>query len=254
MLRSNSNSTIISYHAGSEYRVTTAQALHRRLSAAGRSVYWNHIFANNDDPTFVFLVLLWYALYAWDETFEALYAHICSLVQTFLDFVKHVLIYKQESRVIHTNNIYLTQELHVIQAHLFHYASLLEEFRKTVLFVLDTPNPALEDPTRYTLEARLRSEQLMQHECKNLLGEIHRLEKSRSMQSMRLQNVMNLVHAILRIRAHNFAYLSFQGFNYVNLEDSKHMARLREASLKDSAGNMCLQTLIYRLCSSAVQL
>jgi hypothetical protein len=90
MLRSNSNSTIISYHAGSEYRVTTAQALHRRLNAAGHSVYWNNIFANNEDPTFVFLVLLWYALYAWDETLEALYLHICSLVRSSLDFVNHM--------------------------------------------------------------------------------------------------------------------------------------------------------------------
>lgn len=89
MHRSKTNSTIISYHAGPEYRVTTARDLHRRLSAAGRSVYWNNIFAHNDDPTFVFLVLLWYALYAWDETLEALYAHICSLVRSSFDVNRH---------------------------------------------------------------------------------------------------------------------------------------------------------------------
>lgn len=201
MHRSKTNSTIISYHAGPEYRVTTARDLHRRLSAAGRSVYWNNIFAHNDDPTFVFLVLLWYALYAWDETLEALYAHICSL----------------EARVIHTNDINLTQELHIIQAHLLHYAILLDEFKKTVIFVLETPNPALDDTARYSPEVKLHSEQLLKQECGNLLREIRRLEGSRSMQSMRLQNVMNL------------------GFNYVNLEDSRHMGRLREASVKDSA-------------------
>jgi hypothetical protein len=82
MVRSSGNSTIISYHAEPEHKVTTAQDLHRRLNAAGRSVYWNHIFANNDDPSFVFLVLLWYALYAWDEALEVLYAHICFLVRS----------------------------------------------------------------------------------------------------------------------------------------------------------------------------
>lgn len=80
MVRSSTNSTIISYHPGSDHRTTTARALHSRLNAAGRSVYWNTIFANNDDPTFVFLVLLWYALYAWDEAFEVLYKHICWMV------------------------------------------------------------------------------------------------------------------------------------------------------------------------------
>ena len=81
MVRSTTNSTIISYHAPQEYRVTTAQALHERLDAAGRSVYWSKIFASNDDPTFVFLVLLWYALYAWDEVLEVLQTHICWLVR-----------------------------------------------------------------------------------------------------------------------------------------------------------------------------
>ena len=81
MLRSNADSTIISYHAGSEYKVTSAWALHQRLHAAGQSVYWNNILVHNDDPTFVFLILLWYVLYAWDETMEALYAHICVLVR-----------------------------------------------------------------------------------------------------------------------------------------------------------------------------
>jgi hypothetical protein len=87
----------------------------------------------------------------------------------------------------------LTKELHVIQAHLLHYASLLDDFRKTITFVLKTPNPALNDPARYTTEERERSRGLMQMECENLISEIDRLEKSRVMQGKRLKNVMNLV-------------------------------------------------------------
>ncbi|KAG6918782.1 hypothetical protein DXG01_011533 [Tephrocybe rancida] len=201
MVRSHMNSTIISYHPSQEHRTTTASSLHSRLNAAGHSVYWNTMFAEHDDPTFVFLSLLWYALYAWDEALEVLYTHICSV----------------ESRVIHTNDINFTQELHVIQAHLLHYESLLDDFRKTVVFVLDTPYPGLDNPSLYKPEHRDRSKELMKKECNNLLSEIERLEKARRMQGRRLKNVMNL------------------GFSSVNIEDSRHMQKLTEAAVKDSA-------------------
>jgi hypothetical protein len=48
---------------------------------AGQSVYWNKIFRESNDPTFVFLTMLWYALYAWDQAFELLWEHICLLVR-----------------------------------------------------------------------------------------------------------------------------------------------------------------------------
>ncbi|KAG6918781.1 hypothetical protein DXG01_011532 [Tephrocybe rancida] len=200
MVRSHMNSTIISYHPDQEHRSTTALSLHSRLNAAGHSVYWNTMFAEHDDPTFVFLSLLWYALYAWDEALEVLYTHI----------------YSVESRVIHTNDIHLTQELHIIQAHLLHYESLLDDFRKTVVFVLDTPYPGLDNPSLYTPEHRDRFKELMKKECNNLLSEIKRLEKARLMQGRRLKNVMNL------------------GFSSVNIEDSWSMQKLTEAAVKDS--------------------
>lgn len=85
----------------------------------------------------------------------------------------------------------LTQELHIIRAHLLYYSSLLEDFRKTVNFVRDTRNPALdafpEDPKF--------SENLMVRECDNLVSEVGRLEMGRRMQEKRLKNVMNLVSA-----------------------------------------------------------
>lgn len=84
MVRSHNNSTIISYHPSREHRSTTASSLHSRLYAVGHSVYWNNIFAEYDDPTFVFMSLLWYALYAWDEALEVLYAHICWVVSDIL--------------------------------------------------------------------------------------------------------------------------------------------------------------------------
>jgi len=52
------------------------------MHSMGRSVYWSRMFKEERDPTLVVLGLLWYAIYAWDETMEKLYAHICFLVRT----------------------------------------------------------------------------------------------------------------------------------------------------------------------------
>jgi hypothetical protein len=98
----------------------------------------------------------------------------------------------QEERVIETNNITITRELHLISAHLLHYASLLEDFRKSVQFVLDTPNPAMESDM-FTDEDRENDRRLLEQEAGNLLAEIKRLGMLRSMQNKRLKNVMDLV-------------------------------------------------------------
>ncbi|KAJ7083656.1 hypothetical protein B0H15DRAFT_850296 [Mycena belliarum] len=204
MVRSPELSTIISYHPPHAQRTTTAHALRTRLLAAGQSVYWNKIFAStiSSDPTFVLLALLWYPIYAFDESLEALYLHISWL----------------ESRVIATTDMTLTQQLHVVRAHLLHYASLLEDFRKTVVFVAQTPNPVLEHASEtHSAEAIAFVTDMMRRESTNLLNEIARLEQNRNMQDNRLKNVMNLA------------------FSSVNLEDSRRMQKLTEAAVRDSA-------------------
>ncbi|KAF7324872.1 hypothetical protein MKEN_00529300 [Mycena kentingensis (nom. inval.)] len=203
MVRSPDGSTIISYHPPHTHQTTTAQTLRNRLLAAGQSVYWNKIFKNTveSDPTFVLLALLWYPLYAFDEALEALYTHICWL----------------ETRVMGITDMNLTQQLHVVRAHLLHYASLLEDFRKTVVFVADTPNPLLGRSSHLPEEQILLVQELMRRESSNLLNEIARLEQNRSMQDNRLKNVMNLA------------------FSTVALEDSRTMRRLTEAAVHDSA-------------------
>lgn len=50
------------------------------FTITGQSVYWQSIFQNSPDPTFVLLTYLWHAMYGWDEALEDLYVHICSLV------------------------------------------------------------------------------------------------------------------------------------------------------------------------------
>ncbi|KAG1767127.1 hypothetical protein EDD22DRAFT_950237 [Suillus occidentalis] len=199
MVRSEDSSTIISYHPSSSLRRPSPKRLHSLVYRAGQSVYWQKIFAQSKDPTFLFLAILWYALYAWDQAFESLYTHINWL----------------ESQVLLTNNINLTRKLHIIQAHLLHYQSLLQDFQKSVEFLHKTPNPAM-DSDQYSADERKDTMELMARECANLLSEIGRLESRRLLQSSRLKNVMDLAFAT------------------VNIEDSKHMRDLTEATVRDS--------------------
>jgi hypothetical protein len=92
-----------------------------------------------------------------------------------------------------SKNLDLTQELYVLRAHLLHWSSLLDDARKSVQFVLDTPYPAMTSTKYFDNAQREFSEFHMQKECRNMLTEIDRLEKSRDMQEKRLKNVMDLV-------------------------------------------------------------
>ena len=96
LVRNIHGSTIISYHPTLNVPATTAKFLHERIRFAGaskliikfhsliqtpgQSVYWQSMFQNSQDPTFVLLTFIWHAMYAWDEALENLYEHICSLV------------------------------------------------------------------------------------------------------------------------------------------------------------------------------
>ena len=98
----------------------------------------------------------------------------------------------QESDVLIDNDIKLTRELHKLQAHLLYYQQLLRDFRVSVEFVRDTPNPAMSVLAR-TPEERDASAELLRKEANNLMSEIDRLTGQRLMLSDRLQNVIHLV-------------------------------------------------------------
>ncbi|KAJ3740140.1 hypothetical protein DFH05DRAFT_1537615 [Lentinula detonsa] len=205
--------TIISYHLPSTppFNTTSASALHKRLLAAGRSVYWSHIFQStvpSGDPTFVTLSLLWYPLYAWDEVLDTLLVEVASLEAHTLSALPS----DRQDEDAHDQTHVLTHQLHVIRAHLLHYESLLDDFRKTVEFLLKTVNPGLTGPSDSE-----SYERLLNKECTNLLNEIDRLEMTRAMLDNRLGNVMELA------------------FSSVNIEDSRRMKNLAEVSVRDSA-------------------
>ncbi|KAF8153225.1 hypothetical protein B0H34DRAFT_722697 [Crassisporium funariophilum] len=172
LIRNINGSTIISFHPSFNIPTTTAPFLHERIRYAAQSTYWQNIFQQSSDPTFVLLILLWHAIYSWDEALEDLYTHICFL----------------ETGVIIAEEMPLTQEIHVIRAHHLHYASLLEDFAKHIIFIRDTPYPVMHDEVADNLSCRI-----MARECANLLNELTRLKCELRMQDQRLQNVMGLV-------------------------------------------------------------
>ena len=91
-----------------------------------------------------------------------------------------------------TTQLKYTRELHKLQAHLLYYQQLLRDFRKSVEFVRDTPNPAMDHESISDLD-RKTSKELLEQESNHLLSEIDRLEKQRQIQSDRLKNAMDLV-------------------------------------------------------------
>lgn len=195
MIRSSDpgGSTIISYHPSAQWNRTTAERLKNLVHKVGESVYWQKIFEQSKDPSLVFLAILWYALYAWDESLDHLYTHMNWL----------------ETNVLLTNDSHLTTELHTIQAQLLHYASLLEDFRKSVNFIRNTPSPALESRHFSDLNRR-DTNKVMRKECDNLLSEIDRL-------GFQLRNITDLAKAT------------------VNFVDSRRMQDLTTATVRDSA-------------------
>lgn len=195
MIRSSDpgGSTIISYHPSAQWNRTTAERLKNLVHKVGESVYWQKIFEQSKDPTFFFLAILWYALYAWDESLDHLYTHMNWL----------------ETNELSTNDNHLTTELHTIQAQLLHYASLLEDFRKSVTFVRNTPSPVLES-SKFTDHARRDTNKLMRKECHNLLSEIDRL-------GLQLKNITDLARAT------------------VDFVESRRMQELTIATVRDSA-------------------
>ncbi|KAF8122700.1 hypothetical protein EV363DRAFT_1359507 [Boletus edulis] len=196
MVRSVKENIIISYHHSSKLQKTTAKRLQSLVQRTGDSVYWQKLYNKSSDPTFVFLAILWYALYAWDEALEVLYEHLSEQLEST----------NATTHIIHT------RELHKLQAHLLYYQQLLRDFHKSVEFVRNTPNPAMDNDANRDI-----SEKLLHQESDTLLAEIERLEKQRLVQSDRLRNAMALA------------------FSTVNIEDSRSMQDLTKATMRDSA-------------------
>ena len=101
------------------------------------------------------------------------------------------------------------RELHIIGVYHFHYLSLLDHCTKHVIFIKNTPNPAMD---AVSMEERSISRELLNRECDNLLDEITHLRSQLRMQKQRLENVMALVSYIRLVLSYsNFGYTTVIG-------------------------------------------
>ena len=161
LIRNITGSTIISYHPKMKFPTTTAVFFHQHIQLAGgliatnaiintddqfslstgHSVYWQNIFQKSSNPTFVLLIFIWHAIYAWGEALERLYEHICHLVWFS---TLHLVMpleneFNQETHIMNSESV--TLEAHVIHAYHLYYLSLLDDLAKHIAFVRDTKNP-----------------------------------------------------------------------------------------------------------------
>ena len=193
MIRDAKFNTIISYNPESTGPSTSAARLHSLMLLVGHSVYWSHIFSTSTDPTFLFLAILWYPLYAWDESFELLHNYISSLVRRAHAGLKLLLKCIQVSDILKSPAKYLCY-LQALQGRLLHYESLLDSYQASVSFIEKTPNPVVESLGTYEAQ-RKASNELMKKECDNLLNEINRLEKRRRTLKNRVKNLLDIVNS-----------------------------------------------------------
>lgn len=100
----------------------------------------------------------------------------------------------QETRVIRTGELALTEELHIIRAHHLHYSTLLDDLEKHVQFIRDTHNPMMDVMKPVDIK---KSKDTMRRECQNLLTEVKRLKTELAMQELRLKNVVSQVGFLL---------------------------------------------------------
>ncbi|KIJ05218.1 hypothetical protein PAXINDRAFT_182971 [Paxillus involutus ATCC 200175] len=182
MVRTSTSNTIVSYHPPVERSKDSAERLQLLVLKTGDSPCWSEIFKKSNDPTFLVLVMFWYVLYGWDETFEVLGPHIDWL----------------EVYIFETNDIYAAQELHKLRASLLYYQQLLQDFRKSLNFLRATPNPAMECNSRIglTKEECKTSADLFAKEVDHLLLEVDRLESHTVMLSSQLKNLIDLAFAM----------------------------------------------------------
>lgn len=109
----------------------------------------------------------------------------------------------QETVTILKSETRSAQTIHSVHAHLLNYTFLLRDFEESVKFVLNTPNPTLDEGLRS------REQELMERECKHLLSEISRLEMGRQIHTERLKNAMNLVKSLIYRNCWNEKFLTY---------------------------------------------
>ncbi|EJD41233.1 hypothetical protein AURDEDRAFT_186597 [Auricularia subglabra TFB-10046 SS5] len=175
LVRIENHQTLITIHPG-PYD-DSALDMQDRIYMAGQGVYWGNLMRKTGDPIFVLLIVMWSALYLWDEAMEVLYSHITYFEIKVLNFQNAA-------------EVKFAPQLHAVRAHLLYYDDLLQELNTCLEFIgnVGVLNQSDED-----------GKALLKKEIDNLSYEVARLRRQRTVQDSRLGNVMKLVFSKLTI-------------------------------------------------------
>ena len=180
VVRATDNHTLITVHPGPVPH--SARTLADRLMAAGQGVYWGNLLKRSHDPVFLLLIVMWSAIYAWDEAMSALYTHVTHLEERVMDAG-----FKNIEAV--------SPQVHAIRAKLLWYDDLLDHFKKS-FEVIDKAGPT----DTVDLKTREISAALLNKEIKTLQNEVDRLHRQQKNLDARLSHVMKLVVSILSLK------------------------------------------------------
>jgi len=150
-------------------------------------------------------------------------------------------------------------DLHRIRAHLLHYASLLDDFKKSVLFVLNNRNPAMDcqdvpDNGAADMLTKEESAERLKTECNNLLSEIglntfplavvlcdllllaRETRDVKKYTEQAFEEHYQLGRHLCPTGSYGLqdVHKPTQAFSTVNIEDSKTMQELTTTALRDS--------------------
>lgn len=177
LVRIENHQTLITIHPGPHD--DSALDMQDRIYMAGQGVYWGNLMRKTGDPIFVLLIVMWSALYLWDEAMEVLYSHITYLEIKVLNF--------QTAAEL---TVKFAPQLHAVRAHLLYYDDLLHELETCLKFIGNVGVLNQSDD---------EGKALLKKEVDTLSHEVARLRRQRNMQDSRLGNVMELMFSKLTI-------------------------------------------------------
>ena len=170
LIRAEDHQTLITLHPSPAKGI--ARTMQDRIFMASNGIYWGRLMRENNDPIFVVLIVMWSALYVWDEAMEVLYSHITQLETRVIEFTP--------------DEVDLSPQLHAIRAHLLYYDDLLQEFLKGLEFIQRVGVKNEDDPAS-------DAKNLLNTEVQTLSNDVERLRRQCSMQDSRLDNAINLM-------------------------------------------------------------
>jgi hypothetical protein len=186
IVRAEKHNTLITVHPGPV--VHSARTMQHRLTDAGSGVYWGNLMHRSHDPIFMLLIVMWTAVYSWDEAMEVLYAHVTDLESRVMRVMRTILVDIEQ----------VSKEVHKIRAQLLWYDSLLAKFKESLKFIESVGPRVQVEGDHPVLDEDIKKD--FDREVRTLIAAVKDLERQSKTLEERLNHVLKLVVSNLSIR------------------------------------------------------